>query len=179
VKRKTLLVLAGATAVVLAVGFAVLMAPMAQSTTVATSPNQRIAKLEAQMKVVQADLKASKVTIGKLNASVIKLSASLDTVNGAVNTEASAIKCLTFGQVPIAQYGGATPTPHGYVYTNDGGATFGLSTALDVVPAGAAPAAFVAAVDPACIKPASVAGASSAAGRIAQPMFLRHFRLAH
>jgi multidrug efflux pump subunit AcrA (membrane-fusion protein) len=200
VKRKTLLVLAAAVAVVIAAGLAVLVAPIAQGTTVATNPNQRIAKLEAQMKVVQidlksakadlktakadlktakADLKSAKADLKSANATIARLNASVEAVSGLVNTATGAIKCLSFGAVPIGQYGGPSPAPHGYLYTNDGSTTV-ITTGLDLVPAGTAPGAYVAAVDPACIKTSSAARATSdAAGRQARPMTLTGLRLPH
>ena len=66
-KRKTLLVLAATAGIVLAAGLAVLAAPSAQGTTTANGPDQRIAKLEAQMKGVQTDLKGVRASLKVAN----------------------------------------------------------------------------------------------------------------
>jgi hypothetical protein len=55
-----------------------------------------------------------------------------------------------FRALGIAQYGDKTTS--GYVWTQDAGATFGLESALDI-DTSAAPAAWMAVIQPGCISP--------------------------
>jgi hypothetical protein len=207
-KRTALLGLAVSAGVALAAAAAFSAAPSARSATNASGPDQRLAKLEAQMKALQADVRTSKsdlkaakadlitakadlkvakadlkgvkAELKAANASIAKLTASIDGVNGAVNTAASAVKCLTFGIVPIGRYGGgSTPVPFGYLYTSDNGANVFLTSALDMVPSGETPGAYVAAVNPTCVKTTSAARAASPVERDSQPIALMRLQSPH
>lgn len=56
--------------------------------------------------------------------------------------------CLT--ALPVSQFGNGTTA--GYYFTNDGGITTFLTTGLDVTPAGQAPGAYVARINPSCVQ---------------------------
>jgi predicted alpha-1,6-mannanase (GH76 family) len=72
----------------------------------------------------------------------------------------------------LSQYGTPTATPAtGYLYTNDGGVTVGLTTALDVTASGQTPAAFFATVNAACVTGAASSYKATHIGhRQAQPV---------
>jgi hypothetical protein len=67
-------------------------------------------------------------------------------------TKALKTRAACLGALGVSQYGSPTATPAtGYLYTNDAGATIGLTTGLDVTQQGQTPGAWIAQVANPCI----------------------------
>lgn len=83
-----------------------------------------------------------------LEAKVKTLSASVNTLKGRVTTLETKAAC--FGAQGVTQWGNPG-AGQGYIYTNDGGATAGITTAFDAPAQGQTPTFYAATVNPSCI----------------------------
>jgi hypothetical protein len=83
-----------------------------------------------------------------LEAKVNALSASVNTLKGQVTTLQTRAAC--FGAQGVTQWGNPA-TGHGYIYTDDGGATAGITTAFDAPAQGQTPTFYAATVNPSCV----------------------------
>jgi len=83
-----------------------------------------------------------------LEAKVKSLTASVKTLKSNVATLQTRADCL--GAQGITQYGNPS-AGQGYIYTNDGGNTAGLTTAFDAPLSGQTPSFYAATVNPACV----------------------------
>ena len=129
--------------VALILGLVVYALPASGSSTSLIS---RVAKLEAQTKALTAKNKV--------------LTAKVNTLQGFV------AGCLTkAGVAPISIYGNPSGGT-GYLYSNDNGATAGLTTALDVTSTGQTPSAFAQLVDASCVTSSTSAKAASTRGSL-------------
>jgi len=121
-----------------AAGFAVaLLATVAvQLASSATSTSTR--SIPARVKALESKLKG--------------LTASVKTLKSDVTTLKTRADCL--GAQGITQYGNPS-AGQGYIYTNDGGNTAGLTTAFDASASGQTPSFYAATVNPACVTSAA------------------------
>ena len=83
-----------------------------------------------------------------LETKVRSLTTSINTLKGQVATLQTHANCL--GAQGVKQWGNPT-AGQGYIYTNDGGATAGLTTAFDAPAQGQTPTFYAATVDPSCV----------------------------
>jgi hypothetical protein len=118
---------------VVAVLVVVLLAAVAVQ--LASSATSRSAKsIPARVKALEAKVKA-------LNASVSTLKADVATLKTRAD-------CL--GSQGVTQWGNPQ-AGQGYIYTNDGGVTAGITTAFDAPAQGQTPMFYAATVNPSCI----------------------------
>jgi len=101
-----------------------------------------------------------------LETKVRSLSASVNTLRGQVATLQTKAAC--FGAQGVTQWGNPA-AGQGYIYTNDGGVTLGITTAFDAPAQGQTPTFYAATVNPSCVgssqhafKLAHIAGHSTA-----------------
>jgi hypothetical protein len=92
-------------------------------------------------KSIPARVKALETKVGSLMASI-------NTLKGQVATLQTHANCL--GAQGVVQWGNPA-AGQGYVYTNDGGVTAGLTTAFDAPAQGQTPTFYAATVDPSCV----------------------------
>jgi hypothetical protein len=83
-----------------------------------------------------------------LETKVRSLTVRINTLKGQVATLQTHAKCL--GAQGVTQWGNPA-AGQGYVYTNDGGNTAGLTTAFDAPAQGQTPTFYAARVDPSCV----------------------------
>jgi len=83
-----------------------------------------------------------------LETKVRSLTASINTLKGNVATLQTHTDCL--GAQGVTQWGNPA-AGQGYIYTNDGGATAGITTAFDAPAQGQTPTFYTATVDPSCV----------------------------
>ena len=83
-----------------------------------------------------------------LETKVRTLTASITTLKGQVATLQTNAEC--FGAQGVTQWGNPAAR-QGYIYTNDGGVTAGLTTAFDAPAQGQTPTFYAATVDPSCV----------------------------
>jgi hypothetical protein len=83
-----------------------------------------------------------------LETKVRSMSASVNTLKGQVAMLQTNAKCL--GAQGVMQWGNPA-AGQGYVYTNDAGATAGLTTAFDAPAQGQTPTFYAATVNPSCV----------------------------
>jgi hypothetical protein len=83
-----------------------------------------------------------------LETKVRTLSASVSTLKGQVATLQTKASC--FGAQGVTQWGNPS-AGQGYIYTNDGGVTAGITTAFDAPAPGQTPTFYAATVNPSCI----------------------------
>jgi hypothetical protein len=92
-------------------------------------------------KSIPARVKALEAKVRALGASVTALKSDVATLQTRAN-------CL--GAQGVTQWGNPS-AGQGYIYTNDGGATAGITTAFDAPPQGQTPTFYAATVNPSCI----------------------------
>jgi hypothetical protein len=97
---------------------------------------------------VQFASSATSKSSRSIPARVKALEKKVKTLTASVATLKARADCL--GAVGVTQYGNPT-AGQGYFYTNDGGATVGLTTGLDATASGGTPTFLAATVNPACI----------------------------
>jgi hypothetical protein len=65
-------------------------------------------------------------------------------LQSSVGSLTSGLQCVRYKAMPISEY-------TGYVYTSDGGKSFGVASALDVTDQGQTPTGYAALVNPSCV----------------------------
>lgn len=97
-----------------------------------------------------------------LETKVKGLSASVNTLKGQVATLQTKAAC--FGAQGVTQWGNPA-AGQGYIYTNDGGVTLGITTAFDAPAPGQTPTFYAATVNPSCVTGSQRAASSSHTSR--------------
>lgn len=80
------------------------------------------------------------MNIGKTSA----LQSAVSALQSSVGSLTSGLQCVRYKAMPISEY-------TGYVYTSDGGKSFGVTSALDVTDQGQTPTGYAALVNPSCV----------------------------
>jgi hypothetical protein len=104
----------------------------------------RIASLEAKSTETSNALASARSDIATASGNLGATQQSVTSLQAAVTSVQSSVACVRYGTVPIKRY-------TGYMYTNNAGATVGVTTALDIVESGQTPGGYVALVNPTCV----------------------------
>ena len=97
---------------------------------------------------VQFASSATSTRTSSIPARVKALESKVKKLTASVNVLTVRSACL--GVQGVTQYGNPT-AGQGYIYTNDGGVTVGITTGFDAPPSGQAPSFYAATVNAACI----------------------------
>jgi hypothetical protein len=122
--------------------------PLAALTLKVKALQARVDSLERKAVETSSGLGASKDDLATVKSNLGATQQSVASLQTAVTATQSSVgslsSCVRYGALPIARY-------TGYVYTSNGGATVGTTTALDMVESGQSPSAYAALLNPSCV----------------------------
>jgi len=111
----------------------------------------RVSALEAQESATKADVVTAKSDLATAQGNVATLQSggaalqsAVSALQSSVGSLTTGLQCVRYKAMPISVY-------TGYVYTSDGGKSFGVTSALDVTDQGQTPTGYAALVNPSCV----------------------------
>ena len=113
-------------------------------TTRVTALESQASKASADAAAARSELAAAQANVATLQTGGTALQSAVSTLQSSVATLTSGLQCVRYKVLPVSRYGG-------YLYTNDGGKSVGLVTALDVTSQGQSTNIYAALVNPSCV----------------------------